>query len=181
MNTETGCRWWASGVSAAAESIERCLIALCRSLLTGMPLRQPSTMNPTTGFGMTTRAVWFRLRRSWMPADLVDVLDTGCGTGLVSLLLAEAGHRVTGVDLAPRMGVVLSRHLVWTLPDLEAALCEWVARLRPGGRLVLACWSRGGGGKQASVVCRMRPAQNCSRGTAESASRTRRGRPARSF
>ncbi|GAA0330526.1 class I SAM-dependent methyltransferase [Actinoallomurus spadix] len=33
--------------------------------------------------------------------------------------------------------VVLSRHLMWTLPDPEAALREWVQRLRPGGRVVL--------------------------------------------
>lgn len=116
-----------------------------------------------------TRAAWARLLRSWVPADPVDVLDIGCGTGSMSSLLAEAGHRVTGVDLAPRMveqacakfssagfegrflvgdammpptgeqrfGVVLSRHLVWTLPDPEAALREWVSRLSPGGRLVL--------------------------------------------
>ncbi len=32
---------------------------------------------------------------------------------------------------------MLARHLLWTLPDPEAALQEWVARLRPGGRLVL--------------------------------------------
>ncbi|MET9804246.1 class I SAM-dependent methyltransferase [Streptomyces sp. NPDC006368] len=116
-----------------------------------------------------TRAAWARLLRSWMPAHPVDVLDIGCGTGSMSSLLAEAGHRVTGIDLAPRMveqacakfssaglegrflvgdammpptgeqrfGAVLSRHLVWTLPDPEAALREWVSRLSPGGRLVL--------------------------------------------
>ncbi|MFE2165638.1 class I SAM-dependent methyltransferase [Streptomyces sp. NPDC059447] len=116
-----------------------------------------------------TRVAWARLLRSWMPSDPVDVLDIGCGTGSMSLLLAEAGHQVTGVDLAPRMieqartkfsvaglegrflvgdamapptgerrfDVVLSRHLVWTLPDPEAGLREWVTRLRRGGRLVL--------------------------------------------
>ncbi|GAA3867066.1 hypothetical protein GCM10022227_25630 [Streptomyces sedi] len=33
--------------------------------------------------------------------------------------------------------MLLARHLVWTLPDPEAALAAWVARLRPGGTLVL--------------------------------------------
>jgi hypothetical protein len=31
----------------------------------------------------------------------------------------------------------LCRYLVWTLPDPHAALREWVARLRPRGRLVM--------------------------------------------
>jgi ubiquinone/menaquinone biosynthesis C-methylase UbiE len=33
----------------------------------------------------------------------LDVLDIGCGTGFLSLLLAGAGHRVTGIDLAASM------------------------------------------------------------------------------
>lgn len=116
-----------------------------------------------------TRAAWERRLRAWAPAAPADVLDAGCGTGSLSLLLAAAGHRVTGVDVAPRMigqaraklaaaglpgsflvgdaaapptgddrfDMVLCRHLVWTLPDPEAALRAWVARLRPSGRLVL--------------------------------------------
>lgn len=50
-----------------------------------------------------TRAAWDRLMRRWAPPLPADVLDLGCGTGSLSALLAGAGHRVTGVDLAPAM------------------------------------------------------------------------------
>src|SRR6266850_1685106 len=33
--------------------------------------------------------------------------------------------------------LVISRHLLWTLPHPEAALDEWIRVLRPGGRLVI--------------------------------------------
>jgi ubiquinone/menaquinone biosynthesis C-methylase UbiE len=34
--------------------------------------------------------------------------------------------------------LVMSRHLLWTLPHPEAAITEWIRVLRPGGRLVVA-------------------------------------------
>ncbi len=33
----------------------------------------------------------------------LDVLDLGCGTGFLSMQLAELGHRVTGIDVAAAM------------------------------------------------------------------------------
>lgn len=113
------------------------------------------------------RAAWAARLREWLPDEGVDVLDVGCGTGSLSLVLAEQGHAVTGVDLSPNMveharrklagrsatvllgdaaappvgdrrfDVVLCRHLVWTLPDPAAALRRWTSLLRPGGHLVL--------------------------------------------
>jgi SAM-dependent methyltransferase len=35
--------------------------------------------------------------------DGLEVLDYGCGSGVVALMLAEHGHRVTGVDASPQM------------------------------------------------------------------------------
>ena len=34
-------------------------------------------------------------------------------------------------------GLVISRHVLWTLPHPEAAIDEWLRVLRPGGRLVI--------------------------------------------
>ena len=62
------------------------------------------------------REAWARRLRAWLPPAPADVLDLGCGTGSLALLAIEAGHRVVGVDLSPRM-VELAR-----------------ARLGPGGR-----------------------------------------------
>lgn len=113
------------------------------------------------------RDAWAARMRAWLPAAPCDVLDLGCGTGSLSLLAAERGHRVTGVDLSPamvelaraklpgrdavfrvgdaaappvgeeRFDVVLVRHVLWTLPDPARVLRHWRGLLRPGGRLVL--------------------------------------------
>ncbi|WP_329470127.1 class I SAM-dependent methyltransferase [Streptomyces sp. NBC_01723] len=113
------------------------------------------------------RRAWAARLASWLPARPGDVLDLGCGTGSLSLLAAEQGHRVTGVDRSPamvklartklagrdavflegdaaappvgeqRFDAVLVRHVLWTLPDPGRALSRWRHLLRPGGRLVL--------------------------------------------
>ncbi|MGW5134290.1 class I SAM-dependent methyltransferase [Streptomyces sp. NPDC004135] len=113
------------------------------------------------------RRAWAERLRDWLPRRPGDVLDVGCGTGSLSLLAAEQGHRVTGVDLSPvmvrlareklagrdavfligdaaappvgeqRFDAVLVRHVLWTLPDPARVLRHWYGLLRPGGRLVL--------------------------------------------
>jgi ubiquinone/menaquinone biosynthesis C-methylase UbiE len=49
------------------------------------------------------RAAWANLLLPLMPSSSSEVVDLGCGTGSLSVLLAEAGHRVRGVDSAVRM------------------------------------------------------------------------------
>ena len=49
------------------------------------------------------REAWLSVLRPWTGESTKHVLDVGCGTGVISLLLAELGHNVTGVDFAPEM------------------------------------------------------------------------------
>ncbi|MEU0794733.1 class I SAM-dependent methyltransferase [Amycolatopsis sp. NPDC005961] len=122
------------------------------------------------------RAAWKELLLPLIPAAPAKIIDLGCGTGSLSLLLAEAGHDVCGIDLSARMldvartkaagidvdfrqgdaadppttqtyDVVLVRHVLWALPDPDAALGKWVGLLNPGGRLVLVegRWFTGAG------------------------------------
>lgn len=48
------------------------------------------------------RAAWQRLLLPLMPTRS-QIADLGCGTGTLSLLLAEAGHHVHGVDFSSSM------------------------------------------------------------------------------
>ena len=123
------------------------------------------------------RAAWAEVLRDALPTAPSTVADLGCGTGSVSVLLAEQGYAVHGIDVSPEMvararakasaygveasfdvgdagdpriapvDVVLTRHVAWAVPDLDAAVGRWVSCLRPGGRLVLVegLWSNGAG------------------------------------
>ncbi|MGC9667009.1 class I SAM-dependent methyltransferase [Planosporangium sp. 12N6] len=53
--------------------------------------------------GGRDRDAWTRLLVPLTPTAHARVADVGSGTGSLAVLLAEAGHRVCGVDLAPRM------------------------------------------------------------------------------
>lgn len=120
------------------------------------------------------REAWFGLCRRLLPPPPAAVLDVGTGTGVIALLAADLGHRVTGTDLAERMlevarasshshpgpprfmtgdavaprfppatfDAITNRHLLWTLPEPDAAFRNWFTLLRPGGRLAIidGCW-----------------------------------------
>jgi SAM-dependent methyltransferase len=93
----------------------------------------------------------------------VDVVDVGCGTGLISGMLTARGHRVTGVDVSvpmltrareqgrlavtvvadaaaidlPAGDAVVAVNVLHVHPDPDAVLAEIVELLRPGGVAVL--------------------------------------------
>ncbi len=99
----------------------------------------------------------------------LKILDVGTGTGALALLLAEAGHEVSGIDLSHRMLIkarekasagnlkvnfrvgdaenppfakesfdaIVSRHVLWTLPNPEHAVRKWYDLLSPKGRVVI--------------------------------------------
>ena len=127
-----------------------------------------------------TRAAWRELLLAHLPGAPARVADLGCGTGTLSVLLAEEGYAVDGLDLSPEMvarartkaaatpdlavsfavgdasepdlpagvfDVVLSRHVLWALPEPAAGLRRWCDLLAPGGRLLLVegRWFNGAG------------------------------------
>jgi ubiquinone/menaquinone biosynthesis C-methylase UbiE len=102
-------------------------------------------------------AAWRQALLRQLPPPPARILDVGAGTGTMSLLAAQMGHRVTALDLSPGMlsrarekadaegldletvvgpadvppegpfDAVMERHLLWTLPDPVAALKAWGA------------------------------------------------------
>jgi 2-polyprenyl-3-methyl-5-hydroxy-6-metoxy-1,4-benzoquinol methylase len=49
------------------------------------------------------RETWTALLKTWLPQNNASILDIGCGTGSLSIVLAGLGHKVTRIDLSPSM------------------------------------------------------------------------------
>jgi SAM-dependent methyltransferase len=49
------------------------------------------------------RDAWWDVMEAVLPAPVATVADLGCGTGSMSVLLAERGYDVLGLDVSPRM------------------------------------------------------------------------------
>ena len=105
------------------------------------------------------RAAWAGLLDAVMPGPPARILDLGCGTGSLAVLLAQAGHEVTAVDASAPM-LALARAKAATArvridvvradaadPPLRPAsvdvvLCRHVLWSLPDPDAVLATWTR---------------------------------------
>lgn len=122
-----------------------------------------------------TRAAWRELLLGVLPPAPARIADLGCGTGTLTRLLVDEGYTVDGLDFSPEMisrarakvpeaefvvadaasppfeagayDVVLSRHVLWALPDPVVGFAAWVDLLKPQGSVVLVegSWMTGAG------------------------------------
>lgn len=103
------------------------------------------------------RDAWRSLLVALLPPVPARIADLGCGTGTLSMLLAELGYAVDGVDFSPEMvrrATVKAGSFPGTsfrlgdagdppLPDgqYDVALCRHVLWALPDPEAVLARWS----------------------------------------
>nr|BEL01499.1 class I SAM-dependent methyltransferase [Dehalococcoides mccartyi] len=96
---------------------------------------------------------------STLQGDNLKILDIGTGTGFLALMLAEMGHRVTGLDMTEGMMDKAKHHaevdkltIDFRLGDAEslpfdngsfdAVVCRWVLWTLPDQTRALSEWSR---------------------------------------
>lgn len=105
------------------------------------------------------RRAWFNLLAAWLPTTPASILDIGCGTGSLSVLMAEQGHYVKGIDLSPAMveraqvkmreaghpgtfEVMEASHLRFAPEQFDTILCRHLLWTFPEPAVVLQRWVR---------------------------------------
>jgi 2-polyprenyl-3-methyl-5-hydroxy-6-metoxy-1,4-benzoquinol methylase len=124
--------------------------------------REAATFDMEPDHGLrdpAVKAAWRQLLAQWLPPSLGHVLDLGCGTGSLSLLAAELGHTVMGIDCSPTMieraqAKAMSHDLTITFQVMDAAnptimpthvdalICRHLLWALPEPATVLAHWQK---------------------------------------
>ncbi len=104
------------------------------------------------------RAAWQTLLRQLIAPTHTSILDMGCGTGSLSILLAEQGCTVTGIDVSPAMlalaeekavaaGYPVMFHIMdaaypqFSTQHFDAIVCRHLLWALPDPAQVLRRWS----------------------------------------
>ena len=86
-----------------------------------------------------TREAWRSLLTGHLPAPPARVADLGCGTGTLSVLLADEGYAVDGVDFSPEM-VARARAKAGPRPEVGFTVADaGEPPLDPGAYDVVLC------------------------------------------
>lgn len=113
------------------------------------------------------KEIWKSFLKNAIGNEKKLILDVGCGTGFLSILLKELGHDVIGIDISKGMlniakknsnylkipfllgdsntvnflpetfDIIISRHLLWTLQNPKETISTWKKTLVKGGSIII--------------------------------------------
>lgn len=113
------------------------------------------------------KELWKKFLKISIGEEQKLILDVGCGTGFLSILLTELNHKVIGIDISEGMlniarknsknlkipfllgdsneinflsetfDVIISRHLLWTLQNPRETISNWKNLLVKGGSIII--------------------------------------------
>lgn len=124
--------------------------------------REAATFDAEPDHGLrdpVVKAAWRQLLAQWLPPTPGHVLDLGCGTGSMSVLAAELGHTVMGIDCSPAMieraqakatlhdltitfQVMDAANPTITPTHVDALICRHLLWALPEPATVLAHWQK---------------------------------------
>lgn len=85
-------------------------------------------------------AAWERLLSHYVPSAPSGILDIGCGTGSISVLLSRLGQDVTGADLSPAMVELAQAKAKWAALSIDFLVMDAsVPAFAPGRFDVIVC------------------------------------------
>ncbi len=105
------------------------------------------------------RTAWAQLLGEWLPSSPVSILDIGCGTGSLSLVLAELNHQVIGIDFSEAMiaqakskAIEAGQRISFKIMDafdpqltenqFEVIVCRHLLWAMPSANIALQHWSK---------------------------------------